>query len=70
VIEIVRCNPADAALLSVPRGTAALMVEGRTFDQSDTPVEYSRVVYKADRFRFRLDSYRHSDQVVHVIGGP
>jgi GntR family transcriptional regulator len=69
VIEVMRCNPAEAALLDVPRGTPALQVEGRTFDQQDRPVEYSRVVYRADRFRFRLDSFRRSDQVVHVMDG-
>ena len=70
LIEVVRCNPTESALLGVPRGTPALKVEGRTFDETDAPVEHSKVVYRADRFRFQLDSYRHSDQVVHVIGGP
>jgi hypothetical protein len=30
-------------------------------------VEFSHVLYRADRFRFRLDSVRRSEGVVHLI---
>src|SRR5712691_3567866 len=67
VIEVGRCNPAQADLLRLATGAPALQVEGTTFDETDRPVEYSTVLYRADRFRFRLDSYRRSDQVIHFI---
>jgi GntR family transcriptional regulator len=67
-IEVGRCGPDQAALLGVPPGSPVLLVEGVTFDQDDQPAEYSRVMYRPDRFRFRLDSYRRSDQIIHLIG--
>jgi GntR family transcriptional regulator len=69
LIEVGRCGPEQAALLGVPAGSPVLLVAGTTFDEHDDPVEYSRVTYRADRFRFRLDSYRRSDQVFHLIHG-
>jgi len=70
MIEVVRCSPAQAALLGLERGAPALQVEGTTFDQHDRPIEYTRVVYRADRFRFSLESHRQADRVVHVISAP
>jgi GntR family transcriptional regulator len=69
VIEVIRCGPLEAGWLRVERGTAALRVEGTTFDQRQRPIEFSRVIYRADRFRFALESYRGSEGVVHVIEG-
>jgi hypothetical protein len=46
-----------------------LQVDGLTYDQRDQPVEFSRVRYRADRFRFRLDSFLRSDRVIHLIDG-
>jgi GntR family transcriptional regulator len=69
-IEVGRCRPADAALLGVRPGTPTLFVEGITYDTSDRPVEFSRVMYRADRFRFGIESYRRDDQVLHLIGAP
>lgn len=67
LIEVIRCSAGEAALLGLERGAPALMVEGTTFDQHDRPVEFARVVYRADRFRFSLESHREADRVVHVI---
>ena len=69
-IEVGRCRPADAALLGVRPGTPTLFVEGITYDTSDRPVEFSRVMYRADRFRFGIESFRRDDQVLHLIGAP
>jgi DNA-binding GntR family transcriptional regulator len=69
VIEVIRCGPEEASLLRVERGMPALRVEGTTFDQRERPIEFSRVIYRADRFRFALESYRGSEGVVHVIEG-
>jgi GntR family transcriptional regulator len=69
-IEVARCRPADAALLGVRPGTPTLLVEGITYDTSDRPVEFSRVMYRADRFRFGIESFRRDDQVLHLIGAP
>src|SRR5713226_6632088 len=69
-IEVGRCRPADATLLGVRPGTPTLFVEGITYDTSDRPVEFSRVMYRADRFRFVIESYRRDDQVLHLMGAP
>ena len=69
-IEVGRCRPADAAQLGVRPGTPTLFVEGITYDTSERPVEFSRVMYRADRFRFGIESYRRDDQVLHLIGAP
>jgi GntR family transcriptional regulator len=69
-IEVGRCRPADAALLGVRPGTPILLVEGTTYDATDRPVEFSRVMYRADRFRFGIESFRRDDQVLHLIGAP
>jgi DNA-binding GntR family transcriptional regulator len=70
MIEVIRCSPAQAGLLGLERGAPALQVEGTTYDQHDRPIEYTRVVYRADRFRFSLESHRQADRVVHVISAP
>jgi GntR family transcriptional regulator len=68
MIEVVRCDAAESAYLGVPPGSPALLVEGVTFDSADRPVEFSRVLYRADRFRFALESHRRAGQVIHLIG--
>jgi GntR family transcriptional regulator len=67
LIEVIRCSAVQAALLGVERGAPALQVEGTTFDQDDRPFEFTRVVYRADRFRFSLESHREADRVIHVV---
>jgi GntR family transcriptional regulator len=69
-IEVGRSRPADATRLGVRPGTPTLLVEGITYDTSDRPVEFSRVMYRADRFRFGIESFRRDDQVLHLIGAP
>ena len=69
-IEVGRCRPAEAALLGVRPGTPTMLLEGITYDTSDRPVEFSRVMYRADRFRFGIESFRRDDQVLHLIGAP
>jgi GntR family transcriptional regulator len=67
-IEVVRCAPEQAALLGLAPGAPALRVAGITYDQHDRAVELSSVLYQADRFRFTLESFRHGDRVMHLIG--
>jgi GntR family transcriptional regulator len=66
-IEVIRCQ-GEAKLLGVVPGTPALQVEGITFDAQDRPVEFSRVTYRADRFRFTIESFHRQDRVIHLIG--
>ncbi|HUA29535.1 MAG TPA: GntR family transcriptional regulator, partial [Streptosporangiaceae bacterium] len=67
-IEVVQLRDEEAALLQLPPGGSALQVQGTTFDQDDRATEVSRVLYRADRFTFSLESYRVGGQLKHVIG--
>ncbi len=69
-IEVVRCPAHQATLLRVPAGTPLLQVEGKTYDVTDQFVEFARVLYRADRFRFTIESFRRDDRVLHLIGAP
>ncbi len=66
-IEVIRCQD-EAALLGLVPGTPALQVEGITFDAGDRPVEFSRVIYRADRFRFTIESFHRRGGVMNLIG--
>jgi len=69
-IEVVRCRAEEAALLGIPQGTPLMLAEGATYDVSDRFIEYSRILYRADRFRFTLESFRRDDRVLTLIGTP
>ncbi len=66
-IEVIRCQE-EAELLGLIPGTPALQVEGTTYDAADRAVEFSRVIYRADRFRFTIESFHRQDRVIHLIG--
>jgi GntR family transcriptional regulator len=66
-IEVVRCNSRQAQLLGVGRSSPALRVLGVTFDQTGAAIEYSDVLYRADRFRFTLESFREGARLKHVV---
>ena len=57
-LEVVRCDEDEAELLGVAEGTPALLVKSVTKDGDGRPVEAADVLYRADRFRFRIDSER------------
>jgi GntR family transcriptional regulator len=65
-IEVVQLRDDEAALLQLPPGASALQVQGTTFDQNDRATEVSRVLYRADRFTFSLESYRVGGQLKHI----
>jgi GntR family transcriptional regulator len=69
-IEVVRCRAEEAALLGIPQGTPLMLAEGATYDVSDRFIEFSRILYRADRFRFTLESFRRDDRVLTLIGAP
>lgn len=69
-IEVVRCRLEEAALLGISQGTPMMLAEGATYDVSDRFIEFSRVLYRADRFRFTLESFRRDDRVLNLIGAP
>jgi GntR family transcriptional regulator len=70
-LEVVRCDDEEATLLDVPRGAPALQVNSVTLDSVGRPIEASWVLYRADRYRFAIDSTRAiSRQPVTSDGHP
>jgi DNA-binding GntR family transcriptional regulator len=67
-IEVVRCRGTQSIVLGIPQGTPMLQVEGKTYDVKDQFVEFAQVLYRADRFRFTIESFRRDDRVLHLIG--
>jgi len=67
-IEVVRCRGTQSTILGIPQGTPMLQVEGKTYDVTDQFVEFAQVLYRADRFRFTIESFRQDDRVLHLIG--
>lgn len=49
--EATLVNDAEAEHLGLPAGSAALLIERTTFDDSDKPFEYVKSVYRHDRYR-------------------
>jgi GntR family transcriptional regulator len=69
-IEVVRCRSTQANMLGIAQGTPMLQVEGKTYDIAGQFVEFSQVLYRADRFRFTIESFRRDDRILHLIGAP
>ncbi len=65
VIEAVHAADEEAAPLGVGTGAMVLRVDSVTYDRADTAVEFSRVLYRVERFRFSLESYRFADRILH-----
>jgi GntR family transcriptional regulator len=65
VIEAINANEDEAKPLEVGTGAMVLRADSVTYDRDDTAVEFSRVLYRVERFRFSLESRRFDDQVLH-----
>jgi GntR family transcriptional regulator len=58
IVEVGRAGLEDADLLALTPGSPLLEVVGVTRDQTERPVEYSRVLYRPEHFRFAIESRR------------
>ncbi|MBO0843874.1 MAG: GntR family transcriptional regulator [Nocardioides sp.] len=58
LVEVGRAGLDDADLLQLTPGSPLLEVSGVTRDQREQPVEYSRVLYRPEHFRFAIESRR------------
>jgi len=64
-IEAIHAGDDEGARLGVPTGTMLLRVDSVTYDRQDVAVEFSRVLYRIERFRFSLESHRLDGHVLH-----
>lgn len=65
VIEAIQVADDDAMALGMRPGATVLRVDSVTYDREDAPVEFSRVLYRMERFRFSLESHRFDDRILH-----
>lgn len=66
-LEVIPCTAADAALLSIRVNSPTLVITGVSYDADQSPVEYARVLYRTDRFRFFIESHKAHENVVHLL---
>jgi GntR family transcriptional regulator len=66
LIEVDRAGLDEATQMRLPPGAPLLKVIGVTRDQNDRRVEYSEVLYDADRFRFSIESRRMANGVTYL----
>jgi GntR family transcriptional regulator len=57
-LEVQRSNDAQSELLGVTIGTPVLLARSVTQDADGRPIEVAEVLYRGDRFTFRIDSRR------------
>lgn len=67
VIDVTHSTSREAEKLDVPVGELLLRLEGTAFAEPRQPVEYFRVLYRANRVRFHLESRRKTDGVVRLL---
>lgn len=58
-MECVSANEYEQALFGIRPGMAMILLEGVTFGDRDLPVEYFKAVYRGDRCKFQLESWRN-----------
>lgn len=58
----------EAGLLGVSPGTPLLLAEGTTFLEGDVPIEYVKLLYRADRYEFTIRATRYAGS--QISGGP
>jgi GntR family transcriptional regulator len=64
-IEVVHATDEEAAPLGVATGAMVLRVDSVTYDRADEAVEFSKVLYLVERFRFSFESHRFDDRVLN-----
>jgi len=64
VVAAAPCTTRQSELLGVPTGTPLLYAEGTVFDREGRSYEHFEVVYRSDRVRLRLDTYRWAEDAV------
>jgi GntR family transcriptional regulator len=72
-LEATTANDFEAPLFGLSKGAPMMLLEGVTFTTGNRPVEHFTAVYRADRFKFKIDSQRNDPKVpaaraVHTNG--
>jgi GntR family transcriptional regulator len=67
-IEAVNATQAEASLLGIKPKSALLLITRITYDQHDTPCEYSRDLFRGDRTRLAVTVQGHGGGVQSGAG--
>lgn len=62
-MECVVANEYEQTLFGIRAGTAMLLLEGVTYGERELPVEYFKAIYRGDRCKFHLESWRNRSDV-------
>lgn len=54
-LEAVSATIDEARHLSVPPGSPVLLIDGILYDQKDAPVDLTKSLYRADRYKFHIE---------------
>jgi GntR family transcriptional regulator len=65
VIEAVHATDEEAVPLGVGTGAMVLRMDSVTYDRADEAVEFSKILYRVERFRFSFESHRFDDRILH-----
>ena len=58
-LEATVANEYEAGLFGIELGAAMFLLEGANYLESGQPMEYFKAIYRGDRFKFELESYRN-----------
>ncbi len=58
VVEPCIARDYEVDMLHIQPGSPVLLVEGTAFLVEDRPIEYAKMIYRSDRFQFRIHSLR------------
>jgi GntR family transcriptional regulator len=64
-IEAVHAIDEEAAPLWVGTGAMVLWMDSVTYDRADEAVEFSKILYRVERFRVSFESHRFDDRILH-----
>lgn len=70
-ISASRASPEEAQYLQCKKGSPVLVVRRITYVEGELPISVSRTVYRADRYEYRVNLYRHplkAKEVEQVTG--
>ena len=57
-VEASQATLAEAELLSIKRGDLVLVITRLTRAENDRPIEFVKLVFRADRYRYRVELFR------------
>lgn len=57
-VDASTARPSEAELLGIKPGDIIMLITRITFSTNNNPIEYVKLVYRADRYRYRVELFR------------